>query len=136
MPATVIVDVFSGLPNPEWTIAGDVLVQLKMMLAHLAQFHGTIPEPPGLGYRGLILEFSPHEGIEGPLRGFSRSSRSSEGVNSACTLGFSTPNSRLAPNPDRPVSVSVSLFVLTLAGGAEGLADHFAVTPAGRPLAE
>jgi hypothetical protein len=71
MPATVIVDVFSGLPNPEWTIAGDVLVQLKMMLAHLAQFHGTIPEPPGLGYRGLILEFSPHEGIEGPLRVFS-----------------------------------------------------------------
>jgi hypothetical protein len=34
------------------------------------------------------------------------------------------------------VSVSVSLFVLTLAGGAAGLADHFAVTPAGRPLAE
>ena len=71
MPATVIVDVFSGLPNPEWTIAGDVLVQLKMMLAHLAQFHGTVPEPPGLGYRGLILEFSPNEGIEGPLRVFS-----------------------------------------------------------------
>jgi len=70
MPATVIVDVFSGLPNPEWTIAGDVLVQLKMMLAHLAQFHGTLPEPPGLGYRGLILEFPPHEGIEGPVRVF------------------------------------------------------------------
>ena len=70
MPATVIVDVFSGLPNPEWTIAGDVLVQLKMMLAHLAQFHGTVPEPPGLGYRGLILELSSNEGIEGPLRFF------------------------------------------------------------------
>jgi hypothetical protein len=34
------------------------------------------------------------------------------------------------------VSVSVSLFVLTLVGGVAGLADHFAVTPAGRPLAE
>jgi hypothetical protein len=34
------------------------------------------------------------------------------------------------------VSVSVSLFVLTLAGGIAGLADHFAVTPAGSPLAE
>ena len=33
------------------------------------------------------------------------------------------------------VSVSVSLFVLTLAGGVAGLADHFAVTPFGRPLA-
>jgi hypothetical protein len=34
------------------------------------------------------------------------------------------------------VSVSVSLFVLTLAGGVAGLADHFAVTPAGSPLTE
>jgi hypothetical protein len=34
------------------------------------------------------------------------------------------------------MSVSVSLFVLTLAGGVAGLADHFAVTPFGRPLAE
>ena len=70
MPATVIVDVFSGLPNPQWTIAGDVLVQLKMMLVHLAHFQGRLPEPPGLGYRGLLLEFSPNEAIEGPLRVF------------------------------------------------------------------
>ena len=66
MPATVIVDFLSGLPNPQWTIAGDLLVQLKMMLAHLAQFHGAVPEPPGLGYRGLILQFSNGD-IEGPL---------------------------------------------------------------------
>src|SRR5262245_58266330 len=70
MPTTVIVDVFSGVPNPQWTIAGDVLIQLKMMLAHLAQFHGTMPQPPGLGYRGLILEFPPDAGIDGPLRVF------------------------------------------------------------------
>jgi hypothetical protein len=34
------------------------------------------------------------------------------------------------------VSVSVSLLVLTLAGGVAGLADHFALTPVGRPLTE
>lgn len=34
------------------------------------------------------------------------------------------------------VSVNVSLLVLTLAGGVCGLADHFAVTPAGNPLTE
>lgn len=34
------------------------------------------------------------------------------------------------------VSVNVSLLVLTLAGGVCGLADHFAVTPAGSPLTE
>ena len=66
MPATVIVDFLSGLPNPQWTIAGDLLVQLKMMLAHLAQFHGAVPEPPGLGYHGVILELS-NGSIEGPL---------------------------------------------------------------------
>ena len=34
------------------------------------------------------------------------------------------------------VSVSVSLLVLTPPGVVAGLADHFAVTPAGRPLTE
>jgi hypothetical protein len=34
------------------------------------------------------------------------------------------------------VSVNVSLLLLTLAGGVCGLADHFAVTPAGSPLRE
>lgn len=34
------------------------------------------------------------------------------------------------------VSVSVSLFVLTPAGGVAGLADHLAVTPAGSPATE
>jgi hypothetical protein len=34
------------------------------------------------------------------------------------------------------VSVSVSLFVLTLADGVAGFADHLAVTPAGSPVAE
>jgi hypothetical protein len=34
------------------------------------------------------------------------------------------------------VRVSVWLFVLTLAGGVAGFADHFAVTPAGRPVTE
>ncbi len=34
------------------------------------------------------------------------------------------------------VSVRISLFVLMLADGVVGLADHFAVTPAGSPLTE
>ena len=70
MSATVIADVFSGMPNPEWTIAGELLVQLKLMLEHLPAAAGALPEPPGLGYRGLILQFSPEEGISGPLRLF------------------------------------------------------------------
>lgn len=69
MPVTVIADVFSGLPNPQWTLDGDLLSQLQLFLAHLAEFHGGfVPEPPGLGYRGLILEFPPGTGPEQTLR--------------------------------------------------------------------
>lgn len=60
MSATLIVDVFSGLPNPQWMISGDVLVQLQHLLAQLPQLPAGLPaEPPGLGYRGLILQMSP-----------------------------------------------------------------------------
>jgi hypothetical protein len=65
MPATVIADVFSGLPNPQWTIAGDLLAQLQLLLASLAQFHGgLVPKPPPLGYRGLIVQFAPGENLQ------------------------------------------------------------------------
>ncbi|MHB8271638.1 hypothetical protein [Bradyrhizobium sp.] len=65
MPATVIADVFSGLPNPQWTIAGDVLAQLQLLLANLAPFHGgLVPKPPPLGYRGLIVQFAPGESLQ------------------------------------------------------------------------
>jgi hypothetical protein len=37
---------------------------------------------------------------------------------------------------EEAVSVRVSLFVLMLADGVAGLADHFAVTPGGSPLTE
>jgi hypothetical protein len=71
MAVTVIVDVFSGQPNPHWTLAADVVVQLKLLLAQLAHAHGGhFPEPPGLGYRGILLEFSSDEGVAGSLRVF------------------------------------------------------------------
>jgi hypothetical protein len=69
MPVTVIADVFSGVPNPQWALDGDLLAQLQLFLAHLAEIGGgLLPEPPGLGYRGLILEFPPGSGPEGTLR--------------------------------------------------------------------
>jgi hypothetical protein len=69
MPATVIADVFSGLPNPQWTIAGDLLAQLQLLLANLAQFHGAVvPKPPALGYRGLIVQFVIGDGPAENLR--------------------------------------------------------------------
>jgi len=50
----------------------------------------------------------------------------------AVTIKATGPTGALAD----AVSVNVSPLVLTLAGGVCGLADHFAVTPAGSPLTE
>jgi hypothetical protein len=47
-----------------------------------------------------------------------------------------TKATELTGAPADAVSVNVSLLLLTLAGGVCGLADHFAVTPAGNPLTE
>lgn len=70
MPATVIADVFSGVPNPQWTVAGDLLVQLKLMLAQLSHYSGAVPDLPGLGYRGLIVHLSGGDGGGDALRIF------------------------------------------------------------------
>ena len=50
----------------------------------------------------------------------------------AVTTTVATPTDAV----EAAVSVSTSLFVLTLADGVAGLADHFALTPAGSPLTE
>lgn len=45
----VELDVFSGLPNPRWTVdAGDFWTFLDSLPP------GDPPEPPGLGFRGFV----------------------------------------------------------------------------------
>jgi hypothetical protein len=72
MPAVVIADVFSGRPNPQWTIDGELLVQFQSMLDQLPHAHGSMPpQPPGLGYRGLLVQFPADQDIgTGELRLF------------------------------------------------------------------
>jgi len=55
MPATVTLDVFSGRPNPEWTLDAAQEAQLRARLASLSTTRDAPLEPPGLGYRGLLL---------------------------------------------------------------------------------
>jgi hypothetical protein len=51
--ADVELDIFSGRPNPHWTISADQIAPL------LPEFDApqlaTSGEPPGLGYRGFLL---------------------------------------------------------------------------------
>jgi hypothetical protein len=49
----VELDVFSGRPNPRWTLSTDRVKELEERLQGLEQTEGR--EPPGLGYRGFLL---------------------------------------------------------------------------------
>ncbi len=56
MTARIVLDVYSGRPNPEWSLRHDEEVELDHRLAVLAPGSpAAIPAPPGLGYRGLIV---------------------------------------------------------------------------------
>jgi len=49
----VQLDVFSGRPNPCWTLSGESVRTLEQMLGGLQP--DRAPEPPGLGYRGILV---------------------------------------------------------------------------------
>jgi hypothetical protein len=49
----VQLDVFSGRPNPRWTLSADRVKELEERLQALEQAEER--EPPGLGYRGFLL---------------------------------------------------------------------------------
>ena len=56
MPVEVELDVFSGRPNPKWTLGPKLEEELFKRINSLAPAPGTSAiEPPGLGYRGFLL---------------------------------------------------------------------------------
>lgn len=56
-------DLFSGRPNPAWTLDADEAADLADLLRLLPP-GGAAPEPPGLGYRGMVAR-----GVEQVLPG-------------------------------------------------------------------
>jgi hypothetical protein len=49
-------ELFSGRPNPVWTISRRTAGKLLRLWDRLAPHCGAKPTPPGLGYRGCFLE--------------------------------------------------------------------------------
>src|SRR5215208_5299024 len=47
--------VFSGRPDPTWSVAEAVATELYALWVALSPWSGTPPTPPPLGYRGCIL---------------------------------------------------------------------------------
>lgn len=51
--------VFSGRPNPTWTVAEGVVKKLEEIWRSLAPALPEMPPPPPLGYRGCLLRCGP-----------------------------------------------------------------------------
>ena len=47
---------FSGRPDPIWTISQEIAGKLLRVWDRLTPHRGAIPTPPGLGYRGCFLQ--------------------------------------------------------------------------------
>jgi hypothetical protein len=59
MPIEVELDVFSGRPNPKWSLGPLEETEFFERMSSLPAAAGSsFPEPPGLGYRGLNLRIS------------------------------------------------------------------------------
>ena len=48
--------IFSGRPDPIWTISQEIAGKLLRVWDRLTPHRGAIPTPPGLGYRGCFLQ--------------------------------------------------------------------------------
>ena len=53
--AAAYAEVYSGRPNPAWRLSRGETGTLRQMLAALGQA-GPAAAPPGLGYRGIVVE--------------------------------------------------------------------------------
>ena len=51
----VELDVFSGRPNPRWELDEPTTAELQRILSGLSPATNAAPEPPGLGYRGVVF---------------------------------------------------------------------------------
>jgi hypothetical protein len=60
-PAEVELDIFSGRPNPSWTLSGEETSQLLSLMGDLPETDAPLSEG-GLGYRGFVVSFKDSQG--------------------------------------------------------------------------
>lgn len=66
MRMTAELDIFSGRPNPTWTLTTDESTRMAALLTNLPPANPA-PADPGLGYRGVVLQ-NPEPTPELPAR--------------------------------------------------------------------
>ena len=52
----VVLDIYSGVPNPTWTLVAAEAATFTTMLAKLEPTQQSRPRPENLGYRGFVVQ--------------------------------------------------------------------------------
>jgi hypothetical protein len=62
VPSTVVLDIFSGRPNPQWVLAPKLAKQIFDFISSAQPLRSIQPEEPGgLSYRGLLVDLRDFE---------------------------------------------------------------------------
>lgn len=71
MPATAVLDIMSGLPNPQWMLAPDVARQIcDFILSTQPLSNIPLMGVPDLGYRGLLVDLPDCHAADTTMRVF------------------------------------------------------------------
>ena len=66
MPAIVTLDIYSGVPNPSWTLSDDQVQELQRKIGRTSGAEAQGGSLPVLGYRGFIIRPVESEHAPGP----------------------------------------------------------------------
>lgn len=68
--AVVELDIFSGMPNPRWTLnANETSRLVETLRSQGSQVQSMQDQPNGLGYRGFVVYLNDHESEAARLSG-------------------------------------------------------------------
>ena len=87
MPAIVTLDIYSGVPNPSWTLSDDQVQELQRKIGRTSGAEAQGGSLPVLGYRGFIIRPVESEHAPGPrVEGLEASRRSGTGGTFSATM--------------------------------------------------
>ena len=88
MPAIVTLDIYSGVPNPSWTLSDDQVQELQRKIGRTSGAEAQGGSLPVLGYRGFIIRPVESEHAPGPRRDWRRATREPK---NPCCRGYRRP---------------------------------------------
>lgn len=65
---TIMLDIWSGLPNPTWQLSGALADELLRRLGAVQESTTNADDPPALGYRGIVVSSEGNEALPSERR--------------------------------------------------------------------